>query len=256
MIRTTILLSAALLATPALAGAVEIGRCDGQGTVTVDGLSEGQPLPRAEAQALATRLLSEWRATHPDRRWDLVAAAPRTDTQPGQPKAPPLGQPAAGAAPTHEATSPKAPGQPAAQAQGTAGPTQPSGGSGAATRQDVQLGHTYKNFTERDVRVWEAATKRFVDEGNQIFHDSKRLGGTTGISCDMCHPNASNTHPETYPKFQTQLGRVALLRDMVNWCILNPVRGKPLPDDDPRMKAIEAYIMSERKGVPMEYGMH
>jgi len=45
----------------------------------------------------------------------------------------------------------------------------------------------------------------------------------------MCHPDGANTHPETYPKFQTQLQRVALLRDMINWCIENPVKGKPAP---------------------------
>ena len=49
----------------------------------------------------------------------------------------------------------------------------------------------------------------------------------------MCHPDAANTHPETYPKFQPQLGRVALLRDMINWCIEHPVRGKQLAADDP-----------------------
>ncbi|MBN1203930.1 MAG: hypothetical protein JXB05_03265 [Myxococcaceae bacterium] len=72
----------------------------------------------------------------------------------------------------------------------------------------------------------------------------------------MCHPDGSNTHPETYPKYQVQLGRVALLRDMINWCIENPVRGKPLAEDDPRMKAMEAYLYAQRKGVKLEYGKH
>ncbi|PTL76964.1 hypothetical protein DAT35_47355 [Vitiosangium sp. GDMCC 1.1324] len=72
----------------------------------------------------------------------------------------------------------------------------------------------------------------------------------------MCHPDAANTHPETYPKYQVQFGRVALLRDMINWCIENPVRGKPLADDDPKMRAMEAYIYAQRKGVPLEYGKH
>jgi cytochrome c len=51
-----------------------------------------------------------------------------------------------------------------------------------------------------------------------------------------------------------QLGRVALLRDMVNWCIENPVRGKPLADADEKMRALEAYILAQRKGVKLEYG--
>jgi thiosulfate dehydrogenase len=115
---------------------------------------------------------------------------------------------------------------------------------------------TYGAFTERDRQIWKESTDRLVAEGKRIFHDSKALGGTNAISCDMCHPDGSNTHPETYPKFQSQLGRVALLRDMINWCIENPGRGKPFPDDDPRLKALEAYILAQRKGVTLDYGKH
>ncbi|MCB9587834.1 MAG: hypothetical protein H6718_20690 [Polyangiaceae bacterium] len=70
----------------------------------------------------------------------------------------------------------------------------------------------------------------------------------------MCHPHAANTHPETYPKFQPQLGRVALLRDMINWCIQHPVRGKPFDADDPRMRAMESYILAQRAGKSLQYG--
>ena len=70
----------------------------------------------------------------------------------------------------------------------------------------------------------------------------------------MCHPDAANTHPETYPKYQVQLGRTVLLRDMINWCIEHPVRGKKLAEDDPKMRALEAYIYAQRKGVPLDYG--
>jgi thiosulfate dehydrogenase len=115
---------------------------------------------------------------------------------------------------------------------------------------------SYGAFTERDRRIWQESTDRLVAEGKRIFHDDKALGGTNAISCDMCHPDASNAHPETYPKFQVQLGRVALLRDMINWCIENPVRGKPFADDDPRLKALEAYILAQRKGVALDYGKH
>jgi len=115
---------------------------------------------------------------------------------------------------------------------------------------------TYGAFTERDEKVWKESTDRLIAEGKRIFHDADALGGTNAVSCDMCHPDGSNTHPETYPKYQAQIGRVALLRDMINWCIENPVRGKPFADDDPRLKALEAYILSQRKGVPLDYGKH
>jgi hypothetical protein len=77
-----------------------------------------------------------------------------------------------------------------------------------------------------------------------------------GVSCDMCHPNASNTHPETYPKNQEQLQRVALLHDIINWCIENPVKGKTLDSNDPKMRALEAYILAQRKGIALAYGKH
>ncbi|WP_235281865.1 c-type cytochrome [Methyloterricola oryzae] len=51
------------------------------------------------------------------------------------------------------------------------------------------------------------------------------------------------THPETYPKFQKQLGKVAVLAEMINWCIRNPLQGQPLALDDPKMTAIQSYVV-------------
>ena len=109
-------------------------------------------------------------------------------------------------------------------------------------------------FTEADLKKWRKEFMAVVQEGERLFHSGK-LGGNT-VSCDMCHPNASNTHPETYPKFQKQLGEVATLRQMINWCIENPLEGKPLALDDPRMIALEAYITYERRGVKLDPGKH
>ena len=121
---------------------------------------------------------------------------------------------------------------------------------------DQAKGHAYGAHTEKDILTWERETEKFVVEGSRIFHSADLLGGTVGVSCDMCHPDASNTHPETYPKFQVQLGKTALLRDMINWCIEQPVRGKLLQADDPRMRALEAYIIAQRKGVELGYNKH
>jgi thiosulfate dehydrogenase len=115
---------------------------------------------------------------------------------------------------------------------------------------------TYSNFTDTDRKLWLDETAKFIARGKDLFHSDKAIGGTTGIACAMCHPSGSNTHPETYPKYQVQLGRVALLRDMINWCIENPVKGKAFKDDDVRLRALEAYILSTRKGTPLEYGKH
>ena len=117
-------------------------------------------------------------------------------------------------------------------------------------------GHTYGRHTERDLLTWTRETEKFVLEGSRIFHSAALLKSAVSVSCDMCHPHGANTHPETYPKFQTQMGRVVLLRDMIHWCIDNPVRGEHMAPNDPRMRALEAYIMAQRSGTKMNYGKH
>jgi len=133
-----------------------------------------------------------------------------------------------------------------------AGPNQAMAPAQAAPVQ----GGVYERLTPREQKIADIETAKFIEEGKEIFHDPGKLGGTIGVSCDMCHPDAPNTHPETYPKYQTQLQRVALLRDMINWCIENPVKGKPLSPDDPRLRALEAYIISQRNGAALAYGKH
>ena len=109
-------------------------------------------------------------------------------------------------------------------------------------------------FTKEDLKKWDEAFTAVMKEGEKLFHSSQL--GKNSVSCDMCHPNASDAHPETYPKFQKQIGKVVGLRDMINWCIQNPLEGTPLAADDPKMVALEAYITYERRGVKLEPGKH
>jgi len=109
-------------------------------------------------------------------------------------------------------------------------------------------------FTEADMKRWTEEYMSVVKTGRDLWVSSEL--GTNGVACAQCHPNAANTHPETYPKFQQQLGRVIALRDMINWCLQNPLEGETLALDDPKMVAIEAYVAYERRGVPMAPGKH
>ena len=111
-----------------------------------------------------------------------------------------------------------------------------------------------KEFTKEDLERWDKEFMSVVMEGEKLFHSSSL--GTNKVSCDQCHPNAANTHTETYPKFQQQIGRVVSLFEMVNWCIRNPLEGDPLAADDPKMVALLSYITFERRGVPLEPGKH
>ena len=123
----------------------------------------------------------------------------------------------------------------------------------AGEGQDGQV-QTYGRVSKQDVLTWKVETEKLATAGSRVFHSADELGSTIAVSCDMCHPHAANTHPETYPKFQQQLGRVALLRDMINWCLEHPVRAKPMASEDPRMRALEGYILAQRKGATLNYG--
>ena len=111
-----------------------------------------------------------------------------------------------------------------------------------------------KEFSKEDLERWDKEFMTVVMEGEKLFHSSSL--GTNKVSCDQCHPNAANTHPETYPKFQQQIGRVVSLFEMVNWCLRNPLEGDPLAADDPKMVALLSYIYYERRGVPLAPGKH
>jgi len=109
-------------------------------------------------------------------------------------------------------------------------------------------------FSKKDLDRWDAEYMSVVQKGRDLWVSADL--GTNGVACAQCHPNAANTHPETYPKFQKQLGKVVALRDMINWCIRNPLEGQPLEADDPQLVAMESYVTWERRGVQLAPGKH
>lgn len=109
-------------------------------------------------------------------------------------------------------------------------------------------------FTPEDLKRFDSEYQTVVTSGRALFTDGKL--GSNGVACAQCHPNATNTHPETYPKFQKQLGKVAQTWEMVNWCIRNPLEGQVLAADDPKMTALLSYIAHERRGVKLDPGKH
>jgi thiosulfate dehydrogenase len=109
-------------------------------------------------------------------------------------------------------------------------------------------------FETKDVDRWQEEFMAVVTKGRALWVDGSL--GTNGVACAQCHPNGANTHPETYPKFQKQIGRVITLREMINWCLINPLEGEAMKHDDPRMLQMEAYLAHERRGVALAPGKH
>lgn len=227
--RTHVLLAITVASFGVASDDVSVSMCDGESVMTIPGLKAGEVLPPLRAKEVAGQMMQVWRRSQPAARWTEWASGMASEPVP--------------------ASSSGGAGTSSTQATASALIAAPT-----PTPTDVPPQPT--RFTARDLQLWQREEKKFIEDGYKNFHSAKALGGTIGISCDMCHPDASNTHPETYPKFQSQTRKVALLRDMINWCIENPVKGKPLAENDPVLRSVEAYIMSARKGVAMEAGKH
>jgi len=99
-----------------------------------------------------------------------------------------------------------------------------------------------------------------VAYGDQLWHtgetsSSSKLS-TNGLGCANCHPDGSATQPQSWPKYQTNLGKVGTLREMINWCIRVVQNGKGLDLDSKEMIAMEAYATYMNRGAKLEPGLN
>lgn len=69
--------------------------------------------------------------------------------------------------------------------------------------------------------------------GKKYFYDTSL--GTNGKSCATCHENGKGL--ENAGDYD-----VPTLREFVNFCIRDALKGKMLPADDPRLAEIEKYM--------------
>jgi len=117
--------------------------------------------------------------------------------------------------------------------------------------------------TPQQLAAYEQVFMDEVKKGDLLFHGdeatAKAMGvklTETGMACAMCHPFASDTHPQAFPKFQVSMNEFATLRDMINWCIDKPNQGEKIDPNSEAMKALEAYIYWSNSGsvlVPGRY---
>lgn len=106
--------------------------------------------------------------------------------------------------------------------------------------------------TEKQAAMEFKAYMKAVAKGDALWHNPKL--GSNGLACGNCHPDGSASNPHTWPKFQTNLGKVGTLREMINWCITVPMQGKALASDSKDMIAMESYATFTHRGVVIAPG--
>ena len=110
-------------------------------------------------------------------------------------------------------------------------------------------------FTKEELADQEKALLAAVDHGRDLWHGSNPSMSTNGLACGNCHPDAAASNPHTFPKYQSDLGKVITLRDMINWCITVPQGGKPLDVNSDDMVAMEAYAFYLYRGTKIAPGL-
>jgi cytochrome c len=103
------------------------------------------------------------------------------------------------------------------------------------------------------VRKTKEETDKVIHRGQLLWKD--RQLGTNGQNCNMCHPDGSATHPETFPKYKQQFGRVATVQEFINWCIVAAMRGDSHEIGSEILTALEAYQAHASRGQIMEIGV-
>ncbi len=100
-----------------------------------------------------------------------------------------------------------------------------------------------------------------VAYGDKLWHTGEGSSGghpklsTNGLGCANCHPDGSATQPESWPKYQTNLGKVGTMREMFNWCIQVVQRGTGYDMNSKEMIAMEAYATYMNRGAALDPGM-
>jgi thiosulfate dehydrogenase len=89
------------------------------------------------------------------------------------------------------------------------------------------------------------AEKDPVQLGKALFQDPSL--GTTGSTCKTCHPNPETTMKGVgarYPGYFGMAKKEMTLKEVINFCIETPMKGKPLAENDEKLLALEAYLKS------------
>jgi thiosulfate dehydrogenase len=109
-------------------------------------------------------------------------------------------------------------------------------------------------FTEAQIAEQQQELLAVVNKGRDLWHGSNPQMSTNGLACGNCHPDAAASNPQTFPKWVSQLNRVAPMREMINWCIVHPQGGQELDLNGPDMIALEAYAVYLYRGQKLDPG--
>src|SRR3989344_174557 len=95
----------------------------------------------------------------------------------------------------------------------------------------------------RKTPITESAKLRQM--GEKLWNDTKL--GTSGMACATCHSGGKGLKKALFPKYLKMPNDILTLDQMINFCMKNPMKGKPLQWNSKEITAIAAYAQSHAK---------
>ena len=121
----------------------------------------------------------------------------------------------------------------------------------AVTMFAAGLAHARAPTTAAELKAQNAEYMATVAKGDALWHGGLTKGPTTNLACGNCHPDGSAIGPQTWPKFSLDLGKVANLRDMINWCNMVVHQGPAMDMNGADMLAMETYAYYMSRGMAL-----
>jgi len=89
--------------------------------------------------------------------------------------------------------------------------------------------------------------RQAAELGKQMWNDENL--GTSGMACLSCHSDHDLLNlgrNQNFPHYVKMVGDVVTLDQMINYCMLNPMKGKPFAKDSKELTAMAAYYRAYR----------
>ena len=102
------------------------------------------------------------------------------------------------------------------------------------------------NMTSKPIR---RARMKSIDDIKGYSEDlwSDAGLGKSGLSCNSCHPNGKGLKRGTWPKYIKMPRDVLTLDQMINFCMMNPMKAKPLKWNLQKMTGLAYYVSTHSK---------
>lgn len=83
---------------------------------------------------------------------------------------------------------------------------------------------------------------KLQEKGEKLWNDKKL--GKSGMACATCHQDGKGLKKTSFPKYIKMADDILTLDQMITFCLINPMKGKPLQWNSVDLTALAAYAQA------------